>query len=100
VLAAPDGMKALTILAGVPVDVIVLDLSMPIMSGWEFLEARSGDPTLAPIPVVVVSAFAAGVDGPWAGFLTKPFGIDQLVEAIEGCRRPVVRRDTPTQLPR
>jgi two-component system, sensor histidine kinase and response regulator len=100
VLAVHDGLKALTMLASTPVDVIVLDLSMPIMTGWEFLDARSADPLLASIPVVVISGVANAVDGPWNALVAKPFGIEQLVAAIEKCRRPPPRRNTPSALPR
>jgi CheY-like chemotaxis protein len=98
VLAAHDGLKALTLLASTPVDLIVLDLSMPIMTGWELLDARSADPLLATIPVVVVSGVGTGVDGPWNALVTKPFAIAELIAAIERCRRPSSRRDTPSEL--
>jgi CheY-like chemotaxis protein len=54
VRAAADGRQALTVLAAWPADVILLDLTMPVMDGWAFLEARRGDPALAAIPVVVM----------------------------------------------
>ena len=38
------------------VDVVVLDLRMPIMDGWEFRAAQKSDPKLARIPVLAVSA--------------------------------------------
>jgi CheY-like chemotaxis protein len=98
--AVHDGLKALTMLASNPVDLIVLDMSMPIMSGWEFLDARSADPLLASIPVVVLTGVAVGVDGPWSALVAKPLKIEQLVAAIEGCRRPSPRRDTPAELRR
>jgi CheY-like chemotaxis protein len=87
VVAAHNGLKALTILASTAVDTIVLDLSMPVMSGWEFLDARSGDPQLASIPVVVVSG-RASVDAPGTVFVQKPFVVADLVAAIESCHVP------------
>jgi CheY-like chemotaxis protein len=56
VRAAADGRQALAVLAAWPADMILLDLTMPVMDGWAFLEARHGDPRLAEIPVVVMSA--------------------------------------------
>ena len=37
---------------------ILLDLLMPVMNGWQFCEAKKADPALAPIPVVALSAAA------------------------------------------
>lgn len=37
---------------------ILLDLLMPVMNGWQFCEAKNADPQLAPIPVVALSAAA------------------------------------------
>jgi CheY-like chemotaxis protein len=99
VLGAHDGLKALTILASTPVDVIVLDLSMPVMSGWEFLEARSGDPAVASIPVVVMSALPV-LEGPWNAYVRKPFEIADLVNAIERCRQSSPRVDPSSELRR
>jgi len=39
-------------------DLVLLDLIMPIMNGWEFLDERSQDPMLSSVPVVVLSAAA------------------------------------------
>jgi CheY-like chemotaxis protein len=100
VLAAHDGLKALTMLASIPVDAIVLDLNMPVMSGWEFLDARSADPWLAAIPVVILSGVDAAPDASWCALVAKPFAIEQLVSAIERCRGRAPRRDTRSQLPR
>jgi len=36
---------------------ILLDLMMPVMNGWEFVEVLKGDPVLASIPIVIVTAF-------------------------------------------
>jgi CheY-like chemotaxis protein len=66
-----------------PSDVILLDLMLPGDSGWSFLRRRRGDPVLAAIPVLVVSAAPRdrlleakelGADG----FLSKPFDMDVL----------------------
>jgi two-component system OmpR family response regulator len=55
VIEASDGAEAIGCLHGAGADVILLDLMMPGMSGWEFLDERSGDPELASIPVVLLS---------------------------------------------
>jgi CheY-like chemotaxis protein len=80
-VAAADGEQALRIASRFPPDVILLDLMMPVMSGWQFRAAQRKDPALADIPVIVVSAFANDLDDV-AGFVPKPFIIDDVVEMI------------------
>jgi CheY-like chemotaxis protein len=57
VTTAIDGREALDVARRYPPDVIVLDLSMPGMGGWEFLKRARTDTRLKEIPVVVVSAY-------------------------------------------
>ncbi|MDC0720855.1 response regulator [Nannocystis bainbridge] len=62
VATAANGIEALAQLradlmpggAGAPL-VILLDLRMPLMSGWEFRAAQLSEPTMAPIPVIIMS---------------------------------------------
>src|SRR5437870_239170 len=57
VQTAANGRQALdTLAAGPPACVIVLDLMMPVMDGWQFRDAQARDPRLSSIPVVVVTA--------------------------------------------
>jgi signal transduction histidine kinase len=53
---AEDGQQALGLLANEPFDVILLDLIMPGMDGFQVLEKIKGDPGLRDIPVIVISA--------------------------------------------
>ena len=55
-LAAPDGETAFRLLRDERPDVVLLDLAMPGMDGFQFLAAKNQDAELQPIPVVVVSA--------------------------------------------
>jgi CheY-like chemotaxis protein len=69
--------------------VILLDLMMPVMDGWEFRRQQKADPDLAPVPVIVLSALdqvrASAVDA--AAFLKKPLDFDRLLELVrEHCR--------------
>jgi CheY-like chemotaxis protein len=58
-IAAPNGKLALEVLAGLqpPPCIIVLDLMMPVMDGRSFREEQLRSPTLAKIPVVLISAY-------------------------------------------
>ena len=81
VSAAPNGKVALEQAKVDRPDLFVLDLMMPVMSGWQFLEAQRRDPELAPIPVIVVTAATdSHVEGA-AVLLRKPFDLDALVTA-------------------
>lgn len=61
--AVYDGRAALDYLRGRPAPrLILLDLLMPVMDGWQFLTELQGDAALAAVPVVVFTA-AAGYDG-------------------------------------
>src|SRR6267154_483424 len=80
-----NGREALDYLhsTGKP-QVILLDLMMPVMDGWEFRRRQKADPELAPVPVIVLSALdqarAAPVDAD--AFLKKPLDFDRLLELV------------------
>jgi CheY-like chemotaxis protein len=87
VRAARDGREALDILhGGFRPRLILLDLMMPVMNGWEFRAETKRDPALSSIPVVFVSALepapdrAAALDA--AGFLHKPFDLEALLQTV------------------
>jgi CheY-like chemotaxis protein len=56
VLLARDGQEALSIISDLVPDVILLDLTMSNMNGFQFLEVKSQDAALRDIPVIVISA--------------------------------------------
>ncbi len=56
-LSARDGLEAVNCLKkGNRPDVILLDLSMPVVNGWEFRMFQKRDPDLAQIPVILITA--------------------------------------------
>jgi CheY-like chemotaxis protein len=64
--------------------VILLDLNMPVMNGWAFLEERKRVPELAAIPVILITGEhlpAAMEDA--ASILRKPIHLGDLLDAIE-----------------
>ena len=78
---AADGIDALLALrTGARPDVILLDLEMPLMPGWEFRERQLADPALADIPVVVVSSSLRQVSADRC--LRKPFDLDVLLRTV------------------
>ncbi len=85
VLLAGDGKEALERLEDRTVDLIVLDLRMPVMDGWRFRTVQRAHPRLAAIPVIAVSADgspqAEAIDADY--YLRKPFQPDQLLVAVE-----------------
>jgi CheY-like chemotaxis protein len=93
VATAANGEEALGRLkAGTPVDVILLDLAMPVMDGPHFRAAQRRQGELAKIPVVVLSGSAqaereAGELGA-AGCLKKPVPTPELLEAVRRCCAP------------
>jgi len=65
--------------------VVLLDLMMPIMNGWEFRAEQRRDPSIASIPVVVLSAFSRATDDELRDvhtFLRKPVNLTTLLDAI------------------
>jgi CheY-like chemotaxis protein len=84
-LQAGDGREALACLRAAPLpQIIILDLMMPIMNGWEFRDEQRRDPVLAAIPVVVMTA-SRDFDRPAlaaADYLQKPVTLDVLFEVL------------------
>lgn len=93
VLTAENGFKALEVVANTHVDVILLDIMMPGMDGFEVCERLKANPRTMHIPVVMVTALdqpADRVRGLKAGaddFLTKPVNDLQLVARVKSLVR-------------
>jgi two-component system cell cycle sensor histidine kinase/response regulator CckA len=95
VLTAPNGREALDALrtAAAP-DLIILDLRMPVMDGWQFRALQKSDLALAGIPVIAVSADgspqAAAIDA--AAYLRKPLSTESLLDAVSRILADAERR--------
>lgn len=88
VVTAAHGGEAMAVLTGRRwrPDVIILDLMMPVMNGFEVWEQLRADATLATIPVVIVSGhhdlLARVGDRPVFAVLRKPFPVSQLLGTV------------------
>jgi CheY-like chemotaxis protein len=83
---AGDGAEALGVISDNHIDIILLDLRMPKMNGYEMLKAIKGDPKHRDIPILVISIddgdremlYDEGIDG----FIYKPFKLEELRSKI------------------
>jgi two-component system sensor histidine kinase TorS len=88
VLVAEDGKKAIDVTRTERPDLILMDLSLPVVDGWEATRAIKSCATLRPIPIIAVTAHAAKQD--WDGiraagcdsFLAKPVDETALFETL------------------
>jgi two-component system response regulator VicR len=90
VIGANGGIEGLDAVRRERPDIILLDLMMPDMDGWEVYQQIKADPELKHIPVVVVTAKAQSIDKVLGlhiakvdDYITKPFGPQELLESIE-----------------
>lgn len=86
VLTAGNGVEAQEVIQSNPPCVVILDLMMPVMDGWQFLEwKKSQAAELAELPVLVVSAVSNNTKTPEgvAGFLRKPVSVNHMIDCIQ-----------------
>ena len=94
VVTASSGEEALACACSRPLDVILLDVAMPMMDGFEVLARLKADRATSRIPVIMVTAKSdtrsifQSMDL-WAlDYVVKPFTIDVLLEAVRRCTTP------------
>ena len=81
VTCAADGVQAMDAMRRAPrPDLVLLDLMMPVMSGWEVLEQVHDDSDLSRVPIVVVSAMTAPGGHE---HLSKPIDLDRLLATVK-----------------
>jgi len=87
VIPARTGRQALDFLsledASTRPDVVILDLMMPIVTGWQVLEEMKARPDLEKIPVIVLTAVSQDMPSGATAVLRKPFDIDDLLTILE-----------------
>lgn len=90
VIGANGGIEGLEAVRRERPDLILLDLMMPDMDGWEVYQQIKADTGLRDIPVIVVTAKAQSIDKVLGlhiakvdDYITKPFGPQELLESVE-----------------
>lgn len=89
-IVAPGGLEGLSVLHETQIDLILLDLMMPGMTGWRVLENIRADEQLRIIPVIIMSARAKFAEseqleahaGMYNGYVAKPFSLDDLLAQV------------------
>ena len=86
---ALGGQEGLEKIAEVHPDLVLLDLMMPEMDGWQVFQTMRVDPEMSHIPVIVVTAKAQSIDKVLGlhiakvnDYITKPFGPQELLQSI------------------
>ena len=87
---ATGGLEGLEAIRRIRPDLVLLDLMMPDMDGWEVYQQMKADPELKNIPVIVVTAKAQSIDkilglhiAKVDDYVTKPFGPQELLQSVE-----------------
>ncbi len=88
-VGAVGGREGLNVVRQTRPDLVLLDLMMPDMDGWEVYQQMKADKDLRDIPVIVVTAKAQSIDKVLGlhiakvdDYITKPFGPQELLESI------------------
>lgn len=90
VVGVAGGLEGLETIERLQPDLVLLDLMMPDMDGWEVYRRMKGNPATSSIPVIVVTAKAQSIDKVLGlqvakvdDYITKPFGPAQLLKSVE-----------------
>lgn len=90
VTGAPGGQEGLRVIAQLKPNLVLLDLMMPDIDGWEVYQRMKADPEIRNIPVIVVTAKSQSIDRMLGlqiakvdDYVTKPFGPAELLRSVE-----------------
>jgi DNA-binding response OmpR family regulator len=83
---AAHGLEAIQCLRTRPFQLVLLDIMMPIMNGWQMLQVMRADPALATLPVVMMTAgdnvHKRALEQGAIGYLPKPLDLDALLDIV------------------
>jgi len=90
VLGAPGGKEGLKLVREIIPDLVLLDLMMPEMDGWEVYQQMKAEESTRGIPVIIVTAKAQNIDKVLGlhiakvdDYIAKPFGPQELIDSVE-----------------
>jgi CheY-like chemotaxis protein len=81
-LGAANGAEALALLKESSPDFVLLDMNMPVVTGWDFLRGKARDPRVAQIPVIAITGRTGPRPEGVVALLTKPFDLDEFLALV------------------
>ncbi len=91
---AVDGQQAIEVVGRVRPDLVLMDMGLPVLDGWEATRRLKADPATAAIPVVALTAHAMSTDRDAAlaagcdDYETKPIDLDRLLATMQRLTAP------------
>ena len=88
VISAGDGLTALQMISEELPDLILMDIGLPVMDGWQVVKKIKNNEKTASIPVIALTAYATrddyerSIDVGCDGYVPKPIKFDELLEII------------------
>ncbi|MCD4686317.1 MAG: response regulator [Anaerolineae bacterium] len=105
VMPTDTGAQLLVLVDEMQPNVIVLDLSMPVMDGWEVQRRLRARQEFVHVPIIALTALAMPEDADRAqaagfdGYITKPFRVGSLLRDMMACVEEFIARHMPVQAP-
>ena len=102
---AADGVAALALIAERPPDLVLLDIMLPRLDGWEVCRRIRANPAWQPMKVLLLTAKGRDVDVEKGlalgadGYVTKPFSTRELVQMVQGMLAEETAVSPPTNNP-
>jgi two-component system, OmpR family, response regulator VicR len=101
---AYGGQQGLDTINRVQPDLVLLDLMMPEMDGWQVFQTLRVNPATADIPVIIVTAKAQSIDkvlgihiAKVSDYITKPFGPQELLDSVNRVLKQASSTPSPSQ---
>ena len=95
-IGASDGQQGLEAIRNFIPDLVLLDLMLPDIDGWQVYQQMRADDKLKDIPVIVVTAMVRALDrqasrvGELAGYMSKPLGPQELLQNVNRVLGPAM----------